>query len=149
MADINVVVLVGRLGKDAEIKTTPSGSTVANFSIAVNRRVKKNDVWSDEVSYFDVQLWGKMAESLRSYLVKGRQISVEGELRQDRWEQDRVSRSKVYIFAETIQLLAEPKGGKPDYSENGYKPINNQPPMGNEPPKEPTPEDYMDDVIPF
>ena len=60
--DINVVVLVGRLTRDCELKSTPQGTSVCRFSIAVNRRKRTGDRWEDEVSYFDVVLWGKSAE---------------------------------------------------------------------------------------
>ena len=86
--DINVVVLVGRLTRDCELKSTPQGTSVCRFSIAVNRRKRTGDRWEDEVSYFDVVLWGKSADTLKPYLQKGRQVSIEGELRQNRWEQD-------------------------------------------------------------
>lgn len=153
MADINNVTLVGRLSRDAEYRSTSSGTSVCNVNIAVNRRVKKGEIWVDEASYFDVQIWGKMGESLKPYLLKGRQIAVNGELRQERWEKDGVKNSKVVIFCENVQLLAEPKGNKTNYSENGYKPANNNPPTDNLPPTEPSsPEDFMDNddfIIPF
>lgn len=106
--DINVVVLVGRLTRDCELKATAGGTSVCRFSVAVNRRKKTGENWTDEVNYFDVVLWGKSADSLRSYLTKGRQVSIEGELRQNRWEQDGQARSKVEIYANNVQLLSNP-----------------------------------------
>lgn len=106
--DINVVVLVGRLTRDCELKATAGGTSVCRFSVAVNRRKKTGENWADEVNYFDVVLWGKSADSLRSYLTKGRQVSIEGELRQNRWEQDGQARSKVEIYANNVQLLSNP-----------------------------------------
>lgn len=106
--DINVVVLVGRLTRDCELKSTTGGSSVCRFSVAVNRRKKTGETWTDEVNYFDVVLWGKSGESLRSYLTKGRQVSIEGELRQNRWEQDGQQKSKVEIYATNVQLLSSP-----------------------------------------
>ncbi len=111
MGDINHVVLVGRLTRNAELKYTNNGSAVSKFSIAVNQRRKKDDQWTDEVHFFDIVLWGKTAESLNTYLVKGKQIGVEGQLRQDRWEQDGQSRSKVEIFATNIMLLGGARQG--------------------------------------
>ncbi|MCL2441972.1 MAG: single-stranded DNA-binding protein [Treponema sp.] len=105
MADINHVVLIGRLTRDAELKYTAGGQAVCKFSIAVNRRKKVGDQWEDEANFFDIVLWGKQGESLQSYLVKGKMIGVEGELRQDRWQQDGQNRSKVEIIANYIQLL--------------------------------------------
>jgi len=105
MADINHVVLVGRLTRDAELKYTAGGQAVCKFSIAVNRRKKNGDQWEDEANFFDIVLWGKQGESLQNYLVKGKMIGVDGELRQDRWQQDGQNRSKVEIIANYIQLL--------------------------------------------
>ena len=72
--DINVVVLVGRLVRDCEVKVTAGGTSVCRFSVAVNRRKKTGDNWADEVNYFDVALWGRSADSLKTYLTKGRQV---------------------------------------------------------------------------
>jgi len=109
MADINHVVVVGRLTRDAELKYTASGQAVCKFSVAVNRRRKNGDQWEDEANYFDVVLWGRQGEALNQYLLKGKSVGVEGELRQDRWQQDGQNRSKVEIVANNIQLL----GGNP------------------------------------
>jgi single-strand DNA-binding protein len=109
MIDLNHVSLIGRLTRDAEYKVLPSGQAVCNFSIAVNRRRKNGDSWEDEANYFDIVLWGKQADSLNRYLVKGKQIGVDGELRQDRWQQEGQNRSKVVISANNVQLL----GGGP------------------------------------
>jgi single-strand DNA-binding protein len=112
MADVNHVVLIGRLTRDAELKYTANGQAVCKFSIAVNRRRKNGDQWEDEANFFDIVLWGKQGESLQTYLVKGKMIGVDGELRQDRWQQDGQNRSKVEIIANNIQLLGSgPAGG--------------------------------------
>ncbi len=132
MADINHVVLVGRLTRNAELKYTNSGAAVSKFSIAINQRRKKDDQWVDESHFFDIVLWGKVAESLNQYLVKGKQVGIEGQLRQDRWEQEGQSRSRVEIFATNVMLLGgagggprptgpapEAKGGGADFPEGG------------------------------
>ncbi|MDR3356337.1 MAG: single-stranded DNA-binding protein [Spirochaetaceae bacterium] len=115
MMDLNHVSLIGRLTRDAEYKLLPSGQAVCNFSIAVNRRKKIGDNWEDEANYFDIVLWGKQADSLNRYLVKGKQVGIEGELRQDRWQQDGQNRSKVVISAINVQLLGggSGQGGSP------------------------------------
>ena len=112
MTDLNRVGIIGRLTRDAELVNV--GQTVkADLSIAVNRSRKQADgSWTDEVSFFDFTLWGKTAEGLKPYLTKGKQIAVEGHLKQDRWEKDGQKFSKVSIVAENVQLL----GGR---SENG------------------------------
>ncbi len=144
--DINVVVLVGRLTRESELKTTAGGTSVCRFSVAVNRRKKTGDKWEDEVNYFDVVLWGKSAETLHPYLDKGRQVSIEGELRQNRWEQDGQSKSKVEIFANNVQLLASPSTGS---AVSNSRPSGYQ---GSEAPVQesaPGPESFNDSDIPF
>ena len=105
MADVNHVIIIGRLTRDAELKYTSGGMAIANLSLAVNRRTKKGEQWVEEASFFDVSLFGKSAEGLAQYLTKGKQVAVEGELRQDRWQQDGQPRSKVTIAANNVQLL--------------------------------------------
>ena len=81
--DVNYIVLIGRLTRDVELKYLSSGTAVAKGAIAVNRRVKKGDEWKDEASFFEFVLFGKTAENLSKYLLKGKQIAVEGELVQN------------------------------------------------------------------
>lgn len=121
--DINHVVLVGRLTRDVDLKYTPSGSAVASMSLAINRRRKSGDQWVDEANYFDITLWGRSAEGLAPYLKKGTRIGVDGELHQNRWEQEGQKRSKVDIVASNIQLLGNSGGGNGgsggDYANRG------------------------------
>jgi single-strand DNA-binding protein len=117
MADLNHVVLIGRLTRDAELKYTANGQAVCKFSIAVNRRRKNGDQWEDEANFFDIVVWGRQGESLAQYLVKGKMVGVDGELRQDRWQQDGQNRSKVEIIANYLQLLG---GGSGAGNGGGY-----------------------------
>ena len=115
MTDLNHVVLIGRLTRDLgederSFGYVGNGQARANVSIAVNRSRKNGEQWVDEVNYFDVTIWGKTAENLKPYLLKGKQICVEGYLKQDRWEKDGQKMSKVSIVANNVQLL----GGKSD-----------------------------------
>ena len=105
MADVNHVTLIGRCSRDMELKFTSGGMAIGNLSIAVNKRRKKGDEWVEETSFFEIALFGKTAEGLKPYLLKGKQIAVEGELHQDRWEQEGQSRSKIVIHSSNIQLL--------------------------------------------
>jgi single-strand DNA-binding protein len=111
MSDVNHVVLIGRLTRDAELKFTSGGMAVCRFSLAINRRRKNGDEWVDEANFFDVVLFGKSGESVSQYLTKGKQVAVEGELKQDRWEQDGQSRSKIEILANNVQLLGGGNSG--------------------------------------
>jgi len=129
MVDLNHVVLIGRLTRDAELKYTAAGQAVCKFSIAVNRRKKSGDQWVDEPNFFDIVVWGRQGESLNQYLVKGKLVGVDGELRQDRWEQDGQNRSRVEIVAANLQLLGGGSNGSsagpsnPSFnSGNGYAP---------------------------
>lgn len=133
-ADINHIVIIGRLTRDADLKYTSGGFAVSNFSIAVNRRRKNGDQWIEEASFFEINLYGKSAESLKPYLVKGKQVAIDGELRQDRWEQDGQPRSKVVIVANNVQLLGGNAGGggtpAGGYSQNprgSYQPRTQEP----------------------
>lgn len=121
--DINKVILVGRLTRDAELSYTTSGYPLTKFSVAVNRRRKQGDQWVDEANFFDCVLWGKRGESLNQYLQKGQQVAVEGELHQERWEKDGVKRSKVSIETTNIQLL----GGRTEGSSSSYQSQPSQP----------------------
>ena len=117
MADINRVTIIGRLTRDAEMTYTPGGMAIAKFCIAVNRRVKNGDGWADEANYFDVQFFGKQAEGLKPYLLKGKMVGIDGYLKQDRWEKDGQKFSKVTINANDVQLLTpKDKSG----SDNSY-----------------------------
>jgi single-strand DNA-binding protein len=154
MADLNHVVLVGRLTRDAELKYTSGGQPVCKFSLAVNRRKKSGDQWVDEVSYFDIVLWGRQGESLNQYLVKGKQVGIDGELRQDRWEQDGQNRSKVEIVAINLQLLGgNPAGGNSSYGSGsgGYQERRGETPPERLSRETPPPggDDGFTDDIPF
>lgn len=122
MADLNHVVLIGRLTRDAELKYTANGQAVCKFSIAVNRRRKNGDQYVDEANFFDIVSWGRQGEALNQYLVKGKLVGVDGELRQDRWEQDGQNRSKIEIVANNLQLLGgTPGGGGSSGSSGGFE----------------------------
>jgi len=113
MADINHVVLVGRLTRDAELKFTNAGLAISKFSLAVNRRAKKGDTWQEEADFFDAVWMGKGAEAVSQYLLKGKQIGIQGELRQNRWEQEGQKRSRVEIFVTSLMLLGGGRGQAP------------------------------------
>ncbi len=162
MTDINRVFLVGRLTRDAELRFTNSGTPVGKFSIAVNRSRKNGDKWDEEVNYFDIVLWGRVAEALSKYLLKGKQVAVDGELRQSRWEQDGQARSRIEVHASNIQLLGGSAGGSQqgggNYSQNSNysKPQPGAPQQGGSTPFEQygqSPfngnDQFDDDGIPF
>ena len=102
---LNSVNIMGNLTRDPEIKYIPSGKAVCSLSIANNRVYTKNGEKVTEVSYFDVEVWGLAAENCSKYLIKGSGIIVEGRLRQDRWEKDGKTQSRVRITANAIHFL--------------------------------------------
>lgn len=105
MADLNKWCGIGRMTRDIGDKDfgyTTNGKAKLSFSIAVNDGYGDNK----SVSYFDVTYWGKPAESIKGYLHKGKQLGIEGRLKQDRWEKDGRTNTRVYIIADNVQLLA-------------------------------------------
>lgn len=110
MTDINVVSVIGRLTKDAEVKTSQDGKNAwGTISIAVSERVRNGEKWEDRASYFEVKAGGPNYKSLAQYLTKGRQVAISGSLVQDRWEKNGQNYSMVRIRANSIELLQEPK----------------------------------------
>lgn len=147
MADVNQVIIIGRLTRDAELKYTSGGYAIGSFSIAVNRRRKNGDQWVEEGNFFDVNLFGKAAETLNQYLVKGKQVAIQGELRQDRWEQDGQSRSKVVIVATNVQLLGGNSGGNTSMQQSyggGYNQNNRPNNSYQQRPQQPAAPQYAD-----
>ncbi|MGN0930359.1 MAG: single-stranded DNA-binding protein [Thermoguttaceae bacterium] len=124
MASYNRVVLVGNLTRDPELRSTPSGASVATVGLAVNERRKdQGGNWIEETSFFDVDVWNRSAEVLRDYTTKGSSILVEGRLKQDVWEQDGQKRSKVKIIADRIVLLGsrDNANGGVSQQQGGYQ----------------------------
>ena len=122
MASYNRVVLMGNLTRDVEPpRYTNQNTAVVDISIAVNDRIKRNDQWVEEASYFDITMWGRTAEVAAEYLSKGSSVLIEGRLKQDRWEQDGQKRSKVKVICEKMQMLGSPNrsGGQSNSSTGG------------------------------
>ena len=107
--DLNVVGLVGRLVRPCETRFTNSGVAIANFSIAVNKRQKVNGDWQDKASFLDCTYFGKGAEAVSQYLVKGQQVSIQGSLEQQTWESNGQKRSKVVVIVNSLSLLGDRK----------------------------------------
>ncbi|MFH0753548.1 MAG: single-stranded DNA-binding protein [Candidatus Omnitrophota bacterium] len=102
---LNSVNIMGNLTRDPESKSTPSGKSVCKLSIANNRIYVKNGERVTEVSYFDIDVWGVVADNCAKYLKKGSGIIVEGRLRQDRWEKEGKTQSRVSITANNIHFM--------------------------------------------
>ncbi|MFH1394764.1 MAG: single-stranded DNA-binding protein [Candidatus Omnitrophota bacterium] len=104
---MNKVFLMGNLTRDPELRYVPSGSAVANFSVAVNRVYKDSaGERKEDTSFIRVVVWGKMAEICGEYLTKGRPVLVEGRLKSRTWEgQDGQKRSALDVVASNVQFL--------------------------------------------
>ena len=112
--DLNNYSVIGRMTRDLDERAfayTSNGKARLNISIAVNDGYGDNQY----TSYFDVVVWGKTAENIKPYLGKGKQLCINGRLRQDRWESNGQKNSRVVIVAETVQLL----GGRDNSAGSG------------------------------
>lgn len=102
----NKVILMGNLTRDPEVRSTPNGQSVTNFSLAVNRTWRGTDGSTQEsVSYIDCVAWGKTGEVIAQYMQKGRALLVSGRLDQRSWEQDGQKRSKVEVIVEDFNFV--------------------------------------------
>jgi single-strand DNA-binding protein len=112
---INKVILIGNLGRDPEVRSTPSGQPVANFTLATSRRWRdKNGQKQEQTEWHQVVVWGKQAEIAGQYLTKGKQIYLEGRLQTRSWD-DKNSGEKRYrteVICENFQMLGSQRGGE-------------------------------------
>jgi single-strand DNA-binding protein len=114
MASFNRVILIGNLTRDPELRYTPKGTAIAKIGLAVNR------VWTsesgekkEEVTFIDVDIFGRTAENVGQYMRKGRPIMIEGRLKLDQWDDKTTGqkRSRLGVVAETVQFLGSASGG--------------------------------------
>lgn len=103
---INQVILMGRLTRDPELRTTTTGKSVVNFSLAVDKGGQ--DAGAD---FFEIVAWEKLAELIQQYLSKGRRCLVQGRLSQRQWEQDGQKRSRIEVTANDVTFLDGPNSG--------------------------------------
>lgn len=112
--NVNKVIIVGRLTRDPELRTTPAGQTVANFSVATSRQWKDQSGQKQEKTEFhNVVAWGRQGEVIGQYFVKGQEIYVEGRLETRSWD-DKETGKKIYrteIILEKFEFGAKPTGG--------------------------------------
>jgi single-strand DNA-binding protein len=166
MANLNKVMLIGRLTRDPEVRVFSNGGKVAKFGFAVNNRKKNMQTgqWEEEPVFVDVDAFnrgetGKQADLVEQYLHKGNQVFIEGHLKLDQWtSQDGQKRSRLYIVADNFQFL-EPRGeggaprgsytprqsmSPPSAGQESYEPHES-----HEPPLDPPPPGRPPDDIPF
>jgi single-strand DNA-binding protein len=157
---VNKVILVGRLGQNPEVRYTPSGAAVANFSIATSENwMDKSGQKQERTEWHRIVVWGKTAENCGQYLAKGRQVYVEGRLQTRQWQdKDGQTKYTTEVQAQTVQFLgagnttgtgpsdrpSQMQG--PDYGMNGgmnpQQGMSSQQPMNMEP-------SFTEDDIPF
>ena len=156
MGSVNKVILVGNLGRDAEVRYTQGGAAVATLNMATT------EVWNDKASgqrqerteWHRVVVWGKQAETLQEYLLRGRQIYVEGRLQTRQWDdRDGNKRYTTEVRADRVVLLSS-RGGEPGRSRGSGRPRPRAQP-GERPEHAPAPAgpdtaaELTDDDIPF
>ncbi|MGA2052407.1 MAG: single-stranded DNA-binding protein [Opitutales bacterium] len=158
MASFNKVILMGNLTRDPEVRVTPGGHTICKFTVACNRKFKSQDGQEkEEVSYVDVDAFGRQAETISKYFSMGKPILLEGRLRQDKWEDKNTKekRSKLMVVLEGFSFVGGGRGegggpeagGGSDYNESApparpaAKPGTAQRP--------PPPADQIDEDVPF
>jgi single-strand DNA-binding protein len=108
----NKITIIGNLGRDPELRYTPQGTAVCDFSVAVNDRKRdKAGEWQDVTTWFKITFWGKQAENASKYLTKGRQAYIEGRLQVEEWtDRDGNNRYTLAVQGSDIQFLGEGRG---------------------------------------
>jgi single-strand DNA-binding protein len=145
MGSVNKVILVGNLGRDAELRYTPGGAAVAKFSIATT------EMWNDKAGqrqerteWHNIDLWGKQAETLSEYLVKGKQVYVEGRLQTDEYtDKEGVKRKSTKVRCDRVVLLGGGGGGRNQSVDRGGDSMSSHAPASD------MAEPLSDDDIPF
>ncbi len=157
MANLNKVMLIGNLTRDPELRFTPKGTAVGEISLAINRVwMNEQNVKQEETTFVEVTLWGKQAELVQKYVMKGHSLYVEGRLQMDTWDDKETGkkRSKLKVVAENIQFMnngerkSSEGGGKPE----GQRSQQQRPPQQQQRGQESAPpgDDFDDDDdIPF
>ena len=153
MANLNKVMLIGNLTRDPELRVTPKGTAICTFSLAVNRKFRdESGADREEVTYVDIEAWGKAGENISKYCTKGRPLFVEGRLRLDQWEDKNTKekRSRMKVVCENFQFLG---GGRPEGGEGGegrsFSPAPRSAPAARPAPSAPAPQENLDEDVPF
>ncbi len=104
-SDINTAALSGRLTRDAELKYANSGTAICRFSVANNYSKKQGDGWTEEVNFFDCVMFGRRAEALQKYLIKGTMLFLQCQARHNRWQnKEGQNRSKVEFVVDSLRF---------------------------------------------
>ena len=124
MSGVNKVMIIGRLGKDPEVRYTQDGAAVANFSIATSEswKDKESGQKMEKTEWHNIVVWKRLAEICGEFLKKGKEVYIEGKLQTSSWEKDGVKRYKTEIHASYMQML----GSKDD---SNTKPVDDGEPI--------------------
>lgn len=142
---LNTVAIGGNLGKDAELKSSQSGTAILRFGVAVNERRKdQQGNWSDYTNWVDCVMFGKRAQAVAQYLTKGTKVSVQGKLHYSSWQgNDGKSRSKLEVMVDELEFMSrgnqQPQQQyqqpmQQQYQQQQYQQPVQQPVMGNDDP---------------
>ncbi len=146
-SDLNRVMIIGRIVRDPELRYTPNGTAVANFSVANNRSYVQGTEKKEQASFFNCIAWGKLGELVVQYCKKGARLGLEGRLQQRSWEdQNGNKRSAVEIVAENVQFLS-PRDNAAGGDVQIDMPAQDQAPQSAPAPVDNNP--FSDDDIPF
>ena len=157
MANLNKVMLIGNLTRDPELRVTPKGTAICQFSLAVNRKFRdESGADREEVTYVDIEAWGKSGENIAKYCTKGRPLFVEGRLRLDQWEDKttKEKRSRMKVVCDNFQFLGSGRSdgaaaGAPG-AEGGESRYPSPAPRPAAPkPAAPAAQENLDEDVPF
>ena len=153
MASFNKVILVGNLTRDPELRYTPKGTAVARLGLAVNRQWKTDSGESrEEVTFIDIDAFGRQAEVIGQYCKKGKPLMIEGRLKYDTWEdkQTNQKRSKLTVVLESFQFLGDGGGGRSgEAAPAGAAPARRPATAAEPPPPGDSEGPPLDDDVPF
>ena len=126
MASYNKVILMGNLTRDPELRYAASGTAVANFGLAVNRKYKQDDELKEETCFVDIAVFGRQAETCSEYLSKGALVLIDGRLNYRKWEtEEGQPRTKIDVVASNVQFMPKGRSGSPAAGQDQKPPEEN------------------------
>ena len=125
---INKVMISGNLTRDPELRSTPAGTAVLNFGVAVNdrRRNSQSGEWEDHANFIECTIFGARADALSKILVKGMKVAIEGKLNYSSWESEGQRRSRIVVYVDELEFMSSRSGGNSgggngNYANDGYR----------------------------
>jgi single-strand DNA-binding protein len=161
MPSLNKVFLMGNLTRDPELRVTPKGTPVCQFTLAINRKFKvETGEFREEVIFVDVEAWGKQGEAIAKYVTKGNPLFVEGRLKMDQWEDKNTKekRSKMKVVLEQFEFISSGRGqggggGGSSASSSEFDQSGGSSPERHSPPPrgggKPASQENLDEDVPF